>query len=353
MEGESKKNQKASAWCFTLNGDEDKFVFALKNLYAMQKEGIITYCIAGHEIAPTTGQKHLQGYVVFKNARTFAVLKDFMPKAHLEVAKADPEKNIEYCSKDGEFVEYGERPKGKGKRTDIDTIKEWVKAGGADQRELWNMSSSYQAYKFGEKGILLHNEKRKWKTHIIWIWGPTGTGKSERVAMFFPDAWWLGEVRNGFMFSDYGGQDVVILDDLRPQDCTMAMLIKLFDSYPMSVRTIGGVVNFAPHVIVVTCPLAPDKFYKDQPDERLAQLIRRIEFSCQSTQFEGMDLWDHAFPRDSCDEEFSEKPKSGRPEVGGNTTPRPSLLTFEEAVQDVYDLNCYEEYHSETNDKEP
>jgi len=326
MEVELSSTRKAAAWCFTLFGEEAAFKSVFMAVTHYVKEEVMTYAIIGRETCPETGKKHLQGYTVFKSARTFKILKEMMPRAHLEVAKGSSEDNILYCSKEGNFQEFGERPKGKGKRSDIDTIKEWVSEGGEDLKELFHMSTSYQAYKYGQTGIMLHSPKRDFKTHVIWIWGPTGSGKSERVWRMFPEAWGLGEVRNGFMFSNYSGEDVVILDDLRPQDCTMAQLIKLFDAYPMSVRTIGGVINWAPHIVVVTCPIPPEKFYKDQPEERLAQLLRRIYFIAESTQYKGDEIWHDAFPQEPCpDVENLEISEISRKEVGGNTSPRPSV----------------------------
>lgn len=47
---------------------------------------------------------HVQGYVSFKNQRTFTAVKNFLPRAHWEKAKGTERDNYKYCSKEGNFV---------------------------------------------------------------------------------------------------------------------------------------------------------------------------------------------------------------------------------------------------------
>ena len=56
------------------------------------------------------GYSHLQGFIVFKNARTLASLKKLDARAHWEVCRGTPEQNRTYCSKGGDFEERGVKP---------------------------------------------------------------------------------------------------------------------------------------------------------------------------------------------------------------------------------------------------
>lgn len=84
-------------WCFTLNNYEDnseeKIVTQLHNdLY-----------IIGKEIGES-GTPHLQGYLEFKNARSFASVKKILPSAHIEKARGTRKDNFIYCSKEGNYI---------------------------------------------------------------------------------------------------------------------------------------------------------------------------------------------------------------------------------------------------------
>ena len=88
------------------------------------------YLVVGKEVCPKTGRPHLQGYVYYKNPRSWNSVKKSLPnRCHLENAIASAIKNYEYCSKDGEYYEYGEMPK-QGNRTDIQVVKQVIRNGG-------------------------------------------------------------------------------------------------------------------------------------------------------------------------------------------------------------------------------
>ena len=99
------------------------------------------YFIFSVEKAPSTGKLHCQSYVRYGSAVALArVIKCIGGGAHghVELAKGDEDKNIEYCSKSDTHVcgpfEYGERAK-QGKRTDIAATLELVK-NGATMRSI-------------------------------------------------------------------------------------------------------------------------------------------------------------------------------------------------------------------------
>ncbi|AVX29420.1 replication initiator protein [Coconut foliar decay alphasatellite 2] len=93
-------------WCLTLNYSTEeeaaRFVERVKSLTT-------TYCIVGDEVAPTTGQHHLQGFIHLKSARCLQGLKTFLQndKVHLEAAKGSDEQNRVYCSKEQIRYEHG------------------------------------------------------------------------------------------------------------------------------------------------------------------------------------------------------------------------------------------------------
>lgn len=83
-----------------------RFTFTEFKLMAPEMEELLkdlgNYVI-GEEICPSTGKKHLQGYVEFhKKCRPLEVFKN--NKAHWEVARGNRDSNIKYCTKDGNYV---------------------------------------------------------------------------------------------------------------------------------------------------------------------------------------------------------------------------------------------------------
>lgn len=95
-------NKRSRGWCFTLNNyTEEDFVKFTKGEHINTLER----WIVGKEIGES-GTKHLQGYYYFKNARTLKKMKEVDGKAHWEAAKGSPKQNMDYCSKDGEYLSH-------------------------------------------------------------------------------------------------------------------------------------------------------------------------------------------------------------------------------------------------------
>jgi len=91
-----KKNRK---WVFTLNNYSEEEFTQIHKVFV--KKGW-TYII-GKEVGKQ-GTPHLQGYLRSANAILFTTLKKLMPRAHLEVAKGSDQENLEYCSKEADFI---------------------------------------------------------------------------------------------------------------------------------------------------------------------------------------------------------------------------------------------------------
>nr|QTE03329.1 MAG: replication-associated protein [Anser anser CRESS-DNA-virus sp.] len=114
---------RSRAWCFTINND------TFDDL-DMLLEAEFVYCIFGFEMGENE-TPHIQGYIYFENPREMkGIKKKVFPRAHLEIARGSPEQNYEYCSKDGEYYEFGEKPSGQGHRTDLKDIKQLIDDGG-------------------------------------------------------------------------------------------------------------------------------------------------------------------------------------------------------------------------------
>lgn len=127
-------------WCFTLNNYTPEDLDRLSTL----PDGVI-YLIYGKEVG-SSGTPHLQGTVCFQSRKRLPQVKQVIGAAHCTTTRFLSQ-SIEYCKKEGDFVELGEAPaveqgNGRGKRSDLDEFKETVKGGVTDLSTLRDLHSS-------------------------------------------------------------------------------------------------------------------------------------------------------------------------------------------------------------------
>lgn len=121
----------AKNWLFTLNNYDEDDIQKLRDLYPED----VGYLVFGRETAPSTGTPHLQGYLQCNRRKTLNSVKKWLPTAHLEVARGSAQENRAYCTKDGEFEEFGEN-KTQGQRDDIRSFMAAVEQGNTSLKRL-------------------------------------------------------------------------------------------------------------------------------------------------------------------------------------------------------------------------
>ncbi len=265
-----KKEKRCRSWCLTYfpnKEEEDQKWFR----YLATKKGI-RYFVVGYETCPKTKNKHFQGYISFKNAKTFKACKKWfeLDRIHIEPAVAGDFKNKAYCEKENKFIEIGE-PINQGKRTDIDVAIDILKETGSI-REVLKTVKNYQAVRHSEL-YMKYNEPEEVRTglQVINIWGTSGAGKTryvydneERPFRPINYKWWEG----------YDGHKVVLLDDIRKDFCKFHELLNLLDIYPIRVEGKGGSRQLRAMKIYITTPEPLVEMYACRED--IYQLERRI-----------------------------------------------------------------------------
>lgn len=249
-------------WCFTLNNWTDKEFDKIRMIPCQ-------YMIVGEEVGKE-GTKHLQGFVVYENARTFRELKDLLgSRAHIEKCKGTAMQNIEYCSKECNFFEKGTRPKGQGKRTDIDKMKELVKLK-APMKDIVMEAKSFQAVRFAQIAMYYVQEDRVEKPKVYWRWGLAGVGKTKWVFDTYKDIY----IKDGTMWWDsYMQNECICIDDFDGK-WPYRDLLRLLDRYPYQGQIKGGYVKINSPYIVITCEHPPEWFWEGN---ELQQVLRRID----------------------------------------------------------------------------
>lgn len=258
--------------------------------------GTMSYLVYQQEVCPKTGRDHWQGYVEFKDAKTISAAQTLLGclTAHMEKRKAkanDPA--IEYCKKDEtrkegtDFKEFGEPKvmKGQGKRTDIDDFAEAVNAG-ASMEELYDDHAGIMLkYPQGVQKMLDFKIVKKPRLgqdedmpECIWMYGPTGTGKTHRAFEDYnPDTDYVWQPDGEWGFDSYTNQSKVIINEFRGQ-INYANLLQMCDKFPFKVRRRGlAPTDFVAKKIIITSSMHPrDVYSKLAERDSLEQLCRRF-----------------------------------------------------------------------------
>lgn len=272
-------------WCFTKQAEEESERVAwplateanlpLENPDPDKIQGLF-YQV---ERAPTTGQLHLQGFVVFKKKVRFTTVKNLFPGAHLEKARGTQEQNIEYCSKSaskvcGPFkVGVLETP-GKSKPLD-----ECCKAL-AEGKSMYDLADSYP------KQIVLHHRGLEallrykirpapaWRNvTTTWYWGKTEVGKTRRCFVESPDLYRV--IDNGQWWDGYTNQSAILFDEFYG-DIKCKTMLTWLDGYPIRLPIKGGFVDAHWTQIYITSNVDPQEVYKGVPQDVRDAFFRRI-----------------------------------------------------------------------------
>lgn len=246
-------------------------------LNSPEQNGAVRYILYGRETCPTTGNSHLQGRVVFTKRTTLSNVRQLFYPDHIEVEN-NRQASIEYCKKEGQWNEHGTdiQP---GQRTDLLKLRDDIRNGKRCSDVITEDPGAYHLYgRTLEKleDIFVNKIVRTEMTTIIWIWGPTGTGKSHYVyeresdiyVYNYEDEWW----------DTYDGQTAVLFDDFRGQ-IAYNTLLRLADKWPYSVPRRGKQPRqFISKRIYITSPKEPEEVYIKQTDSQdsINQLLRRI-----------------------------------------------------------------------------
>lgn len=84
---------------------------------------IYNYLVIGKEVGES-GTPHLQGYIQLKKKSRLAGVKKIIGnRCHIEQCRGTPKENRDYCTKDKQFVEFGQLTP-QGRRTDLDELVE-------------------------------------------------------------------------------------------------------------------------------------------------------------------------------------------------------------------------------------
>lgn len=127
---------------------------------------------------------------------------------------------------------------------------------------------------------------------VLYFQGKSALGKSylareiaTQVRNYAQDKGWTSRIYSAASsnpFDDYYGEDILLLDDIRPDSLRKADWLKLLDpinTSRMSARFTNKQV--VPRLILITNTELPEQFFNVFKDEALDQYVRRINFCAQ------------------------------------------------------------------------
>lgn len=197
---------------------------------------------------------HIHIFFCFVNAKSGSVIKKHFPTAHIEYANGSVDENVDYVSKtgkweesekektkiEGTFYENKERPKeiGRGKRTDLQAIKELIDSG-LTPKEVLNTNPNF--YKFDKYVGEMYYNKRcaetpiKRNVNVIVHVGVAGSGKTNMLTKLNEEKLFIGADYSSALFDNYEGQEILFLDEFRGQ-IPYNQLLLILDGYKVPVH---------------------------------------------------------------------------------------------------------------------
>lgn len=247
-----------------------------------------TYYHAAHEIAPTTGNHHLDGYYELATQRKFNTeLKKWQKKfgkgfGDLQIAKGTAGENCDYSEKEGRRQECkGEPGKGQGERKDLNAVKDEIMTGKRSVDEI-TTEDPLMYHQYGRtlnrlQELALRKQFRTEMPKVTWAWGPTGVGKSHWLLKGFnPDTHYIWKEDNGWQ-DGYTGQKIILMNEFRG-GIPYSELLQILDKWPYYLRRRNK--EPAPLLAVeikITSSMPPEQVYNGIAEtDNINQLLRRV-----------------------------------------------------------------------------
>ncbi len=243
------------------------------------------------------GTKHLQCMCVFSSVKTIQQVIKLFPGCHIELMKGTPAQAWDYCTKDDTRIEgahgtRGEKPKGVGKRSDLQHVKEDIDEG-MSVVAVWDNNFSAMARYAGNIGkyMSLKSPRRDGMTMptIHTFWGITGAGKSHRAMMEAmkadPDfaTWTLESGRKFWGWPNHLGDSPkkLIINECYGQ-IEYSIFLSICDKYPCTVDAKFGKMEIVADEIWLTSNKHPREWYPKNEWNEYNALKRRLEFGKSS-----------------------------------------------------------------------
>jgi len=268
--------------CFTINLPDGK-THGDYDLDLLRNRLNPDFMICGRETGGATKRAHFQGYLEFpKKLKGSTIDKHFrfyfpLPiSCHYEPAMGNAQQNIDYCSKeDKDPFKFGEPGGGQGSRTDLGEMFKAVKEGADDVALIAQDAGKWAVHRRAlQEYRMMCAPKRDFPSKLIFLYGPTGTGKTMHAQELEPET---VIYRDPFMTGYTGAKANVLFDDFNWRKMDPKYWLTLCDRYSMTVETKGGQLNWAPKIIIFTSNDDPREWWPEAPEATKQAIWRRMD----------------------------------------------------------------------------
>lgn len=168
------------------------------------------------------------------------------------------------------ILEYGDAPNDNG----IHNIKDLDEIENAEDVPVM-MYNIWKKRKTEPKKI----KKSEWSkdVKVIYIWGPSGVGKSTKAQELADDEFEEIKYVNGFYIGVVDGTGCAIYDDFRDSHMPASEFINFIDYRTHNLNVKGGQVKNKYSKIIITSIIPLHELYRRITQEQKEQWIRRIE----------------------------------------------------------------------------
>lgn len=245
----------------------------------------LSYFAYGNETCPSTGREHLQAFAYSVTPMRLTGWKAIFPTAHILKMRGTFTQNQTYCSKQGQLIEFGDRPMDHGKKRTVAEVVQAIEKGESykklrRQPEITETCARYNRFfKEVEQDVRLEQSRAagfQKKTISVYI-GAAGCYKSRHVRDQFPDVYSMPD--NSMQWAgSYDGQSAVLFDDVGPGNImSITNFLRYCDGYPIEAPIKGGFVPWTPEHIFFTSNTHPRNWWKDLDPLQLEAIERRLD----------------------------------------------------------------------------
>lgn len=251
MQADNIKNVQRNSFQLTINNpaDYDLTHEKIKGILVNNFTTLKYFCMADE--VGEQGTPHTHIYVVFSSRVRWSKVKKHFDVAHIEIAKGSAQSNIEYIKKSGKwqasnkaetsvegtFEDWGEIPKQKGEKADMEELFEMINNGYSNAEILaFNNDYIQMIDKLDKIRTTLLIEKyknqRRLDLKVVYIYGATGTGKTRGVLDKHGDGNVYRVSDYLHPFDSYNMQEVIAFDEFR-SGIRISDMLNYCDIYPI------------------------------------------------------------------------------------------------------------------------